>query len=265
MSAPLLISDRLRPQMTTRPLSVGCLVFAQIDQIDLTGPFEVLSRMPDTTIRVIAKELAPVRDVQGLRLTPDVSIAEAGNFDVLLVPGGYGQQALMHDDEVLALIRSQVHNERLLFSVCTGALLCGAAGVLAGRQVTTHWAARHLLPYYGAVLADARVVADGNIISAAGVTAGLDAALVLVSLLRGEAAAQEIQLAIEYAPNPVFHSGTPDTAPAAVLESFQRKYDPIGAAREAEALRHAADNTSRTSGDPSAIDQRRELPFGEIE
>lgn len=115
----------------------------------------------------------------------------------------------MHDEEVLALIRRQAHTERLLFSVCTGALLCGAAGVLRGRQATTHWAARPLLPSYGAVLADARVVAHGNIISAAGVTAGLDGALVLVSLLRGDAAAQEIQLAIEYAPAPVFHSREP--------------------------------------------------------
>jgi cyclohexyl-isocyanide hydratase len=219
---------------------VGCLIFAQMDQIDFTGPFEVLSRMPDTTVRVVAKELAPVRDVQGLLLTPDVSIAEAGTFDVLLVPGGYGQQALMHDQEVLALIRSQVELQGLLFSVCTGALLCGAAGVLAGRQVTSHWSARHLMPHYGAVLVEARVVVDGNIVSAAGVTAGLDAALVLVSLLRGDAAAQEIQLAIEYAPNPVFHSGTPETAPPEVLESFQRKYKSIGSAREAEAIRHAA-------------------------
>src|SRR5580704_18872529 len=135
---------------------------------------------------------------------------------------------------------SFVDTSRLLFSVCTGALLCGAAGGLVGRQVTTHRGARHLMRYYGAVLVDARVAVDGNIISAAGVTAGLDAALVLVSLLRGDEAAQEIQLAIEYAPNPVFQSGTPDTASAAVLDSFRRKYKPIGAAREAEALRHAA-------------------------
>jgi cyclohexyl-isocyanide hydratase len=239
MSVPLLISERPRPEITTRPLSVGCLIFPQMDQIDFTGPFEVLSRMPDATIRVVAKELAPVRDVQGLQLMPDATIEAAGTFNVLVVPGGYGQQALMHDEEVLAFIRRHANPERLLFSVCTGALLCGAAGVLTGRQVTTHWAARRLLPYYGAVLADARVVADGNIISAAGVTAGLDAALVVVSLLRGDPAAQEIQLAIEYAPNPVFHSGTPDVAPVEVLRSFQRKYDPIGAAREAEALRHA--------------------------
>ena len=210
-----------------------------MDQIDFTGPFEVLSRMPETTVHVVGKELAPIRDVQGLQLAPDVSIAEARTFDVLLVPGGYGQQALMHDEEVLGLIRKQAHSDRILFSVCTGALLCAAAGVLSGRQVTTHWAARPLMSFYDAVLADARVVVDGNIISAAGVTAGLDAALVLVSLLRGDAAAQEIQLAIEYAPNPVFHSGTPESAPVEVLESFRRKYDPVGSARKAEALRYA--------------------------
>ena len=245
MRRALFVSERVGPQITTRPLSVGCLIFEQMDQIDFTGPFEVISRMPDTTVQVVGKERAPVRDMQGLRLTPDVSVAEAGTFDVLVVPGGYGQQALMHDEEVLALIRQQAEMERLLFSVCTGALLCGAAGVLKGRQVTTHWSARHLMPYYGAVPVDARVAVDGNIISAAGVTAGLDAALVLVSLLRGDAAAQEIQLAIEYAPNPVFNSGSPDAAPAEVLASFQRKYDAIGSAREEEAIRHAAKEPRR--------------------
>ena len=239
MSNPLYVSERSKPELTVRPLSVGCLIFEQMDQIDFTGPFEVLSRMPDTTVHIVAKERAPIRDVQGLRLSPDMSIAEAGPFDVLLVPGGYGQQALMHDEEVLGLIRKQVRAEGLLFSVCTGALLCGAAGVLIDRRVTSHWAARPILPYYGAVLADARVVVDGKIISAAGVTAGLDAALVLVSLLRGEAAAQEIQLAIEYAPNPVFHSGTPDSAPNEVLQSFLKKYSSVGAAREVAAIRHA--------------------------
>ena len=240
MSVPLFVSQRTKPKITTQPLSVGSLIFECMDQIDLTGPFEVLSRMPNSTIQIVGRELAPVRDMLGLRLSPDVSIAEAEHFDVLVVPGGYGQQALMHDEEVLELIRSHVHNEKLVFSVCTGALLCGAAGVLAGRQVTTHWSARHLMPHYGADLVDARVVVDGNIISAAGVTAGLDAALVLVSLLRGDAAAQEIQLAIEYAPNPVFHSGTPESAPAEVLKSFQNKYEPIRAARETEAIGYAA-------------------------
>ena len=242
MSSPLFVSERSKPLMTTRPLSVGCLIFERMDQIDFTGPFEVLSRMPDTTIQIVGKELAPIRDVQGLRLMPDLSIAGAPVFDVLLLPGGYGQQALMHDEEVLELIRRHVQREKLLFSVCTGALLCGAAGVLVGRQVTTHWSARHLMWFYGALLVDARVVVDGNLISAAGVTAGLDAALVLVSLLRGDVAAQEIQLAIEYAPNPIFHSGTPESAPAEVLERFQEKYEPIGREREAEEILQAERN-----------------------
>ncbi|MGA7523585.1 MAG: DJ-1/PfpI family protein [Acidobacteriaceae bacterium] len=247
MSVPLIVSERSKPALSVRPLSVGCLIFERMDQIDFTGPFEVLSRMPDTTIQIIGKEIAPVRDVQGLRLSPDVSTAEAGIFDVLLVPGGHGQQALMHDEEVLALIRRHVQGERLLYSVCTGALLCGAAGVLEGRQVTTHWSTRHLMRYYGAVPVDARVVVDGNLISAAGVTAGLDGALVLVSLLRGDAAAQEIQLAIEYAPNPIFTSGTPESAPAEVLGSFQKKYEPIGTARETEAIRYASGSTRSSS------------------
>ncbi len=242
MSAPLLVSDRPRPRITKQPPHVGCLIYERMDQIDFTGPFEVLSRMPDTTIQIIGQEVEPVRDVQGLRLSPDLSIAEAGVFDVLLVPGGHGQQALMHDEEVLDLIRKHARGEKLLFSVCTGALLCGAAGVLAGRQATTHWSVRHLIPHYGAIVEDARVVVDGNFISAAGVTAGLDAALVLVSLLRGNAAAQEIQLAIEYAPNPVFNSGTPESAPHEVLRNFQAKYEQIGTAREAEAIRYAAIN-----------------------
>lgn len=247
MSIPLFVSERPKPQLTGRPISVGCLIFEQMDQIDFTGPFEILSRMPDTTVQIIGKELSPVRDVQGLRLSPDMIIAKSGLFDVLLVPGGHGQQALMHDEDVLDLIRKHVENERLLFSVCTGALLCGAAGVLMGRPVTTHWSTRHLMRYYGAVLADARVVVDGNIISAAGVTAGLDAALVLVSLLRGDAAAQEIQLAIEYAPNPIFTCGTPESAPAEVLGSFHKKYEPIGTARETEAIQYASGGTRSSS------------------
>jgi cyclohexyl-isocyanide hydratase len=132
MSIPLVVSERSKPEKTTQPLSVGALIFEWMDQIDFTGPFEVLSRMPDTMVQIVAKEPAPVRDVQGLRLSPDVSVGKAKLFDVLLVPGGYGQQALMHDEEILELIRKHVRRERLLFSVCTGALLCGAAGVLVG-------------------------------------------------------------------------------------------------------------------------------------
>jgi cyclohexyl-isocyanide hydratase len=146
----------------------------------------------------------------------------------------------MNDEEVLSLIRRHFAAGRLVFSVCTGALLCGAAGILRGRQATTHWAAWNLLPHYGAIPVRSRVVVDGNLVTAAGTTAGLDAALVVASLLRGDAVAQEIQLSIQYAPNPVFHSGTPETAPAEVLHAFNKSYSTMATSREAEAQRFAA-------------------------
>jgi cyclohexyl-isocyanide hydratase len=240
MDTAITISDRNKPSHQTKQLTIAALIFPRMDQIDFTGPFEVLSRIPNSNIHVIAKTNSPVRDIRGLILTPEMSIAEAPEFDVLLVPGGHGQQQLMNDEEVLALIRNHFAAGRLVFSVCTGALLCGAAGILRGRQATTHWSAWNLLPYYGAVPVRSRVVVDGNLVTAAGVTAGLDAALVVASLLRGDAIAQEIQLSIQYAPNPVFHSGTPETAPAEVLQAFNESYSAIAASREAEAQRFAA-------------------------
>jgi len=240
MDEPVTISERSKPARQVKHLTIGALIFPRMDQIDLTGPFEVLSRIPNSTIHVIAKTKSPLRDIQGLILTPEMSIAEAPELDVLLVPGGYGQQQLMNDEEVLALIRNHFAAGRLVFSVCTGALLCGAAGILRRRQATTHWSAWNLLRYYGATPARSRVVVDGNLVTAAGVTAGIDAALVVASLLRGEAVAQEIQLSIQYAPNPVFHSGTPDTAPAEVLQAFNKSYSAIAASRETEARQFAA-------------------------
>lgn len=240
MDTPVTISERSKPAKQMKHLTIGALIFPGMDQIDFTGPFEVLSRIPDSTIHVIAKTESPVRDIQGLILTPEMSIAETPELDVLLVPGGYGQQQLMNDEEILALIRNHFDAGRLVFSVCTGALLCGAAGILRGRQATTHWSAWNLLPYYGATPVRSRVVVDGNLVTAAGVTAGLDAALVVASLLRGQAVAQEIQLSIEYAPNPVFHSGTPETASAEVLRAFNESYSAVAASREAEARRYAA-------------------------
>jgi cyclohexyl-isocyanide hydratase len=240
MDTPITISDRNKPARQSNHLTIGGLIYPRLDQIDMTGPFEVLSRIPNSTIHVIAKTKSPIRDIKGLILTPEMSIAEAPELDVLLVPGGYGQQQVMNDEEVLSLIRNHFTAGRLVFSVCTGALLCGAAGILRGRQATTHWAAWNLLPYYGAIPVKSRVVVDGNLVTAGGVTAGLDAALVVASLLRGDAIAQEIQLSIQYAPNPVFHSGTPETAPAEVLQAFNESYSAIAASREAEARRFAA-------------------------
>jgi cyclohexyl-isocyanide hydratase len=221
-------------------LQIGSLLFEGVDQIDLTGPFEVLSRIPNSTYRIYGKTAAPVRDLKGLRLTPDGALSDAPQLDVLHIPGGFGQEALMEDEEVLGWIRQQAAGARSVFSVCTGALLCGAAGLLKGRRATTHWASFHLLPLFGAIPVNERVVLDGNWVFAAGVTAGIDGALRLAAELRGDDAARAIQLYMVYAPEPPFDSGTPETAPAAILEQARRSVAGITAQREATAQRVAA-------------------------
>jgi cyclohexyl-isocyanide hydratase len=221
-------------------LQIGSLLFEGLDQIDLTGPFEVLSRIPNSTYRLYGKTAAPIRDLKGLRLTPDATLSEAPQLDVLHVPGGFGQETLMEDAEVLAWIARQAAGARSVFSVCTGALLCGAAGLLRGRRATTHWASFHLLPYFGAIPVNQRVVVDGNWVFAAGVTAGIDGALRLAAELRGDDAARTIQLYMVYAPEPPFDSGTPETAPAAIVAQACQSVAGITAQREATARRIAA-------------------------
>jgi cyclohexyl-isocyanide hydratase len=219
-------------------LQIGSLLFEGLDQIDLTGPFEVLSRIPNTTYRIYGKTADPVRDHRGLRITPDAAIANAPKLDVLHVPGGFGQEALMEDTVVLDWIRAQAGHARV-FSVCTGALICGAAGLLMGRRATTHWASFHLLRYFGATPVNERVVIDGDWIFAAGVTSGIDGALRLAAELRGDDVAKGIQLYMEYAPEPPFNSGTPETAPAAVLQQARTAVAGMTAQREATAQRIA--------------------------
>jgi cyclohexyl-isocyanide hydratase len=221
-------------------LQIGSLLFEGLDQIDLTGPFEVLAQIPNATYRLYARTTEPVRDMRGLRLTPDAALSEAPQLDVLHVPGGIGQQALMEDAAVLDWLRRQAAGARCVFSVCTGALLCGAAGLLKGRRATTHWASFHLLPFFGAIPVNERVVVDGNLVCAAGVTAGIDGALRLAAELRGDAAAQAIQLYMVYAPEPPFDSGTPETAPAALVERTRASLRTLTAEREETARRVAA-------------------------
>jgi cyclohexyl-isocyanide hydratase len=221
-------------------LQIGSLLFEGLDQIDLTGPFEVLSRIPNSTYRIFGKTAEPIRDLKGLRLAPDAALVDAPRLDVLHVPGGFGQEKLMDDAEVLAWLRTQAAGARSIFSVCTGALLCGAADLLKGRRATTHWASLHLLPFFGATPVNERVVVDGSWVFAAGVTAGIDGALRLAAELRGDAVAQAIQLHMAYAPEPPFDSGTPETAPAAILEEARRSVRGITAQRENTARRVAA-------------------------
>lgn len=186
-------------------LQMGTLLYEGLDQMDLTGPFEVLSRIPNATYRIYSNTNVAARDVKGLRLPPDATLIEAPALDVLHVPGGPGQEALMEAADVLDWIRQQAGGACRIFSVCTGALLCGAAGLLKGRRATTHWAALHLLPFFGAIPVNERVVWDGASVFAAGVTAGIDGALALAAELRGDACAQAIRLEMVYAP---------ETAPA---------------------------------------------------
>ena len=145
----------------------------------------------------------------------------------------------MEDEEVLDWLRRQAAGARCVFSVCTGALICGAAGLLKGRRATTHWAAFHLLPFFGAIPVNQRVVVDGNMVCAAGVTSGIDGALRVSAELRGRAAAEAIQLYMQYAPEPPFNSGTPETAPPEILAGARRAVEAITAQREQTARRVA--------------------------
>ena len=178
------------------------------------------------------KDLGPVRDANGLILTPGTLLPHAPEApDVLLVPGGLGQLALMDDLPVLEWIRARAAKARYIFSVCTGALTLGAAGLLRGRRATTHWNSVHLLREFGAIPEDARVVIDGNLISTAGVSAGLDGALRLAAFLASDDVAQRIQLEMQYAPEPPFAAGNPAQAPPAIREAATAAVAPLAAAR----------------------------------
>lgn len=181
-----------------------------------------------------------MKDVRGLRLAPDADLAQAPPLDIVHVAGGFGQEALMEDEAVLDWIRRQTESSLLVFSVCTGALLLGAAGLLKGRRATTHWTAFHLLQHFGAVPVNERVVEDGKFVFAAGVTAGIDGALRMSARLRGDEVAEFIQLYMAYAPEPPFHAGTPERAPAAVVARARAAAAEITAQREATARRIGA-------------------------
>jgi cyclohexyl-isocyanide hydratase len=236
-SPPKKASSMIEPN---QHLQIGSLLFEALDQIDLTGPFEVLSRIPNATYRIYAKSLEPVRDVRGLRLFADAELASAPPLDVLHIPGGFGQEALMDDEVVLGWVRRQAASAISVFSVCTGALICGAAGLLIGKRATTHWAAFHLLSQFGAIPVDERVVEDGTRMCAAGVTAGIDGALRLAARLRGDEVAQGIQLYMAYQPEPPFDAGSPERAPAVVVARAREAVAGLTAQREATARRIGA-------------------------
>ncbi len=197
----------------------GMLVFPNLTQLDLTGPYEVLGRLPAAETLLLWKDLAPVRSEHGLTILPMATLADCPPLDLVFVPGGPGINPLLEDQEVLAFLRRAAASARYVVSVCTGSLVLGAAGLLRGRRAATHWMSRDLLPAFGAEPVAERVVVDGNVFTGGGVTAGIDVALSVVAEIAGRATAEAIQLAIEYEPAPPFSSGSPETASPAVLRS----------------------------------------------
>ena len=218
---------------------IGMLIFDDMTQLDFTGPHEVFTRLPRCEVRVIGKSLQPVKAQSGLRILPDTSIADAPAVDLLFVPGGPGVGPLMEDRDTLEFLRRQAGAAQYVTSVCTGALVLGAAGLLKGYRATTHWASLDLLPYFGAVPSHERVVIDRNRISGGGVTAGIDFALTIAGDLFGADTAKQIQLGLEYNPAPPFNCGHPSTADRATLEQQQRARAPAQAARMEQAKRAA--------------------------
>ena len=211
--------------------TVGFVLFPELTQLDLTGPLQVLARLPQSKTVVAAKSLHPVPSDCGLSLLPTHNFADCPPFDLICVPGGVkGVIGAIGDRETVDFVRRQAAGAKYITSVCTGAFVLGAAGLLEGRRVTTHWAYIELLPLVGAKYEKARIVRDGNLITAGGVTAGIDFGLSVVTELAGETTARAIQLGIEYDPAPPFDSGHPDRASAAVKSALSDRYDKARAA-----------------------------------
>jgi cyclohexyl-isocyanide hydratase len=196
----------------TQPIHIGFLLYPGVTQLDATGPAQILSRVPGAVIHMIWRSLDPVQTDAGFSINPTDDFGTCPDLDVLCVPGGMGQRPLMADAEVLAFLARQGGQARYVTSVCSGSLLLGAAGLLKGYRSACHWAFRDALPMFGAEPVAERVVRDRNRISGGGVTAGIDFALTVAAELAGEDVAKEIQLFVEYNPDPPFTAGSPEGA-----------------------------------------------------
>jgi len=200
---------------------VVMLLYPRFQQLDLTGPFEVLARFEELEIHLVWKTLGPVSDVNGLRLMPKETFANCPTADILFVPGGPGQILIMEDTETLAFLREHGDGARCVTSVCTGSLILAAAGLLTGYRATCHWLSIDQLSYFGAVPVMERVVIDRNRITGAGVTSGIDFALTLAAELFGDERAKRVQLAMEYDPKPPFAGGTPANSDPELVASLR--------------------------------------------
>jgi cyclohexyl-isocyanide hydratase len=212
------------------PFHIGLLLFPDITQLDMTGPYEVFIKFPDAKVHLVWKNRAPVTAGGGMQIVPTATFDDCPQLDLICVPGGTGMNPLLNDAQTLDFIRRQARGARYVTSVCTGALVLGAAGLLKGKRATTHWMSREMLAAFGATPVAERVVIDGNVITGGGVTAGIDFALVVAAEALGRDVAEAIQLGIEYDPHPPFASGSPATADPALVAKVRS----VAAKRQAE-------------------------------
>ena len=226
--------------MTVSKFRSGMLIFPNLTQLDLTGPYEILARMSGAEALLIWKTLDPVRSEFGMTITPMATFENCGPLDLVMVPGGVGMNPLLEDEEVLGFLRRQAATARYIVGICTGSLVLGAAGLLRGRRASTHWMSHDLLAPFGAVPVKERVVQDSNIFTGGGVTAGIDVALRVAAEIAGREAAEAIQLAVEYDPSPPFDAGSPERAPKPVLEGVLSRAAPRQRDRVERATRAAA-------------------------
>jgi cyclohexyl-isocyanide hydratase len=214
------------------PFRIAFLLFPNVTQLDLTGPAQILSRLGESQVDLVWKTRDPVPTDAGFSILPTAIFAEVPYADILCVPGGFGLNDVIADDEAMAWVGAVGAGATWVTSVCTGSLILGAAGLLDGYRAGCHWAQRDMLPLFGAIPVDARTVVDRNRVTGGGVTAGIDFALTLIALIRGEAHARMVQLALEYDPQPPFDSGSPAQAGPEIVAAYQRRVQALAPTRD---------------------------------
>jgi putative intracellular protease/amidase len=225
--------------MATPQLTIVFALYPGVTHLDFTGPHQFLTRLPGAKVITASATGEPIA-ADGLTFADLARLADVPACDVLCVPGGFGCTDAMNDEAFMGEIRRLASGAKYITSVCTGSLILGAAGLLKGKRAACHWAWRDLLPMFGAIIDEGRVVRDGNVITGGGVTAGIDFALTLAAEIAGPDFAQSLQLGLEYAPAPPFNSGRPDTAPPEILSRFTAQMNGLAPARYAAAERAAA-------------------------
>jgi cyclohexyl-isocyanide hydratase len=219
-------------QQNEEKFKIGMLLFPGLTQLDLTGPYEVFGRAPNSKIFLISKYKGPVKTEHGLEIISDTSLSECPQLDLIFVPGGPSLLDVVGDDEYVNFLIQQEKKAKYLTSVCVGSLILGAAGLLTGYKATTHWLSLDLLELFRVEVVKERVVIDRNRITGGGITAGIDFALVVIAEIFGKSKAEEIQLAMEYNPAAPFNSGSPDTADQGLVETKRKGFEGVKKKRE---------------------------------